>query len=82
MSERYVAEESPSNPEELPEFLTRELRRIEQGHRSADFQQWTPLHAEPKKPRDGMVVFADGTDWNPGSGGGLYERVGGAWSKL
>ena len=25
------------------------------------------LHAEPSKPRDGMLVYADGTDWNPGA---------------
>lgn len=40
------------------------------------------LHAEPDKYRDGMVVFADGTDWNPGSGRGAYIRYGAAWNKL
>ena len=30
------------------------------------------LHSSPKKPQTGEIVFADGTDWNPGSGRGLY----------
>lgn len=40
-------------------------------------------YREPQKPRDGMVLFADGTIWNPsGGGGGLHQRVGGAWVKV
>lgn len=31
-----------------------------------------PAHVAPLRPREGMVVYADGTDWNPGSGEGLY----------
>ena len=44
--------------------------------------QFTVLHAEPDRYREGMIVYADGSDWNPGSGGGLYEYRGGAWAKL
>ena len=35
------------------------------------------LHVAPERPRDGMVVLADGTDWNPGSGAGFYGYDGG-----
>lgn len=28
--------------------------------------------AEPEKPRTGMLQFADGTNWDPGSGRGIY----------
>lgn len=31
-------------------------------------------HAPPSKFRPGMVVLADGTDWDPGSGMGMYVR--------
>ncbi len=31
---------------------------------------------------EGLVAFADGVNWNPGSGAGLYEYRGGAWNKL
>lgn len=40
------------------------------------------LHAEPSKLRTGMTVLADGTDWNPGSGAGVYTYYGAAWHKL
>jgi len=39
-------------------------------------------HAAPSKIYEPMIVFADGTDWNPGSGRGYYARVSGAWVKL
>lgn len=35
--------------------------------------QYDVLHAPPEKPRHGLVVYADGTNWNPGSGEGLYR---------
>jgi hypothetical protein len=40
------------------------------------------LNAEPARIEDGDVANADGTNWNPGSGAGLYERRGAAWHKL
>lgn len=40
------------------------------------------LYAAPSKPRTGMVVLADGTYWNPGSGAGYYGYYGASWVKL
>lgn len=40
------------------------------------------MHVEPAKPRNGMIVLADGTNWNPGSGAGFYGRSAGSWVKL
>ena len=37
-------------------------------------------HVEPDKPRLGLLVFADGTDWNPGSGAGLYVYKAAGWT--
>jgi hypothetical protein len=37
-------------------------------------------NAEPIRYGDGDLVYADGTNWNPGSGEGLYHRAGGAWN--
>lgn len=39
------------------------------------------LHAAPNKPRVGMVAFADGTDWDPGSGTGAYVYAA-AWRRM
>ena len=44
--------------------------------------QLVVLTSEPSTPIDGMVVYADGTSWNPGSGEGVYAREGGSWVKL
>lgn len=40
------------------------------------------LENEPSDPFDGMLVYADGTSWNPGSGEGFYGYENGAWVKL
>lgn len=41
-----------------------------------------PINAAPDKPREGMIVYADGTHWNPGAGKGVYVRLAATWSKL
>jgi hypothetical protein len=40
------------------------------------------LAAEPARYENGDVVGADGTNWNPGGGAGIYARISGAWVKL
>jgi hypothetical protein len=37
-------------------------------------------NASPIRYRDGTVIYADGTNWDPGSGEGLYRYGGGAWN--
>jgi hypothetical protein len=52
-----------------------ELQSIEEAaNRSDPFAELEYLHAQPVKVRKGMLVLADGTDWDPGSGAGLYRR--------
>jgi hypothetical protein len=36
-------------------------------------------HDEPQRPRVGMLAYADGSDWNPRLGEGLYAYDGAAW---
>lgn len=40
------------------------------------------LEAAPLEPFDGMIAYADGTEWNPGAGEGFYGYESGAWVKL
>jgi len=47
-----------------------------------EYMPFPILYAAPAKPRDGMVCWADGTSWNPGSGAGLYHYRAGAWHYL
>ena len=48
-----------------------------------DVIQLRKLYAEPTPLRDGLIAYADGTTWNPASGGqGVYYYNGSAWVKL
>lgn len=73
----------PADPKDVGQWAMNELltiaRHLADGR---DFDLLNTIHAQPSKPREGMVVHADGTNWDPGSGAGRYERVGGAWVKL
>ena len=74
----YRPRNVPSNPADLPGFFMVELQSI------ARATQWRMdvLHKEPDKLQEGLTVLADGTDWNPGSGAGVYTYYGAAWHKL
>lgn len=67
--------------EELVQFLEAELFTIYQALNDAQVLDLRIIHAEPERPRDGMLVFADGTNWDPGNGRGLYTYDSG-WKKL
>jgi len=47
-----------------------------------DYLSLKVWHATPARPFEGMVVLADGTDWDPGSGAGVYWYDGAAWNHL
>jgi hypothetical protein len=49
-----------------------DARLEELGLLNRDFITLKVHHVAPKKPRKGQVVYADGTNWDPGSGEGLY----------
>ncbi|MBF0435862.1 MAG: hypothetical protein HQL77_10890 [Magnetococcales bacterium] len=73
----------PTQPEQLGSWVYQELNRIANAAREGkEVVKLVILHAEPGKSADGDLVYADGTNWNPGSGAGFYGRVAGQWSKL
>jgi len=59
----------PNTLEDLSLFVNDELRKI-----SAELQKLVLVeyHAAPTNPFHGLRVIADGTNWNPGSGRGVY----------
>lgn len=65
-------------------WMTEELQRLAAS--LAEFEvpllRIVPLHVAPTKLFEGLIANADGTDWNPGGGGGLYQYLSGAWVKL
>ena len=72
----------PTKPEKLTSWLGEELRRIELAFKTVDRVQLQELNEAPDRPQTGQIELADGTNWNPGSGQGVYIYYGGAWNKL
>lgn len=66
----------------LVEWMERELRTLAQTLQSNTILPTDQLHAAPAKPRVGMVAYADGSDWDPGNGAGLYVYKSGGWQFL
>lgn len=80
----HVAPVPENTPRGLKEWLTRHFRLV-----GVNLQNPHPqtialdqLNAEPERPQDGLIVYADGTNWDPGSGQGIYAYYGSAWVKL
>lgn len=72
-----------SDSETLRRQLDEELTALERAWGSAEeFMELKELHSAPVKVRIGMIVLADGTDWDPGSGQGFYGYYNGQWNKL
>ena len=63
-------------------YVEEELRTLALSLVETEAVETRTVNVEPSKPREGMIVVADGTDWDPGSGGGPYVYFGGAWVSL
>ena len=66
----------------LLRFFVGELQRLADSLTLTDYAGLNVLYASPKRPFNGMVVYADGAEWDPGSGEGFYGYENGAWVKL
>ena len=65
---------------DLRSWISNELVRVSNAFTtSSQTTTLLVLTAAPAKPQIGQVVFADGSNWNPGSGRGLYYYVSGGW---
>ena len=72
------AQESPA----LAKWAEGEFTNIARVFQGQHIVKLRKINVAPPKPRDGMVAYADGTNWNPGSGEGFYGRYGSAWNKF
>lgn len=80
---RYTPPNIPPDPAALPGFLFTELNKIAQALDTEDkVLMLETLYAAPAKYREGTICKADGTTWNPGSGGGVYCFYASAWHFL
>ena len=70
------------NPTAIKEWADKEFRQIENEFNLQDFLYLSKRNVAPAKPKEGMTAFADGTNWNPGGGKGVYTYYNGTWNKL
>lgn len=67
----------------MSSYLKGELENISSSMaQPSEFMLLQKRYTAPSKPREGMVVLADGTSWNPGSGAGFYGYRGTSWVLL
>ncbi len=81
----YIPTATPDDtPDGLKRWLADELRRIgtQLINPRVNSLQLETTGVEPSRPSNGMIVYADGTKWNPGSGEGFYGYENGSWVKL
>lgn len=78
----YAPEPVPSDPKELPAYIERNNRAIETAINLLAAGHLDETHVAPVKPRNGDIRLADGTNWNPGSGQGVYAYYNSTWNKL
>lgn len=79
----FQVKEELENLRDFSERLSQILQKFEQYLRpDPRILQLAKSNVAPAKPREGMVVLADGTDWNPGGGQGVYCFYNSTWNKL
>ena len=77
-------EYTPGTPynDDPQRYLNDELAKISEAIRKLAAGHLDAVHVTPDKPRDGDIRYADGTNWNPGSGQGVYAYINGRWEFL
>jgi hypothetical protein len=78
----YSPNDAPADSAQLQRFLREELAKISAAIGALAAGHLDKLNAAPAKPRDGDIRYADGTNWNPGSGKGLYIHNGTVWTRI
>lgn len=66
----------------LRNYSHNQFRLISLALASQSTLQLEVQNTAPDKPRNGMIVYADGTNWDPGSGEGFYGYSAGTWIKF
>jgi len=77
----YTPAPAPTDTAAIPAYLTSEFNKIALAlqHTSDNLEQ---THVAPAKPRDGDLAYADGENWNPSWGKGVYIYRDSQWTPL
>jgi len=74
----------PTNAEDMPTYIYSLVGMLQFIITDLHYSLYVHAHNAPDKLVDGMIRRADGSDWDPGSGEGLYQynEDTAAWTKL
>lgn len=79
----YSPKVPPQDLKDILQFLDDEFMRVAQALNSSISGEYDILYNAPSRIFPGLVVYADGTSWDPGSGEGLYRRsLSNTWVKV
>lgn len=78
----YTPGPVPNDPGQLVRYVHEELQRVQYAIQALALGHLDETHVAPTKPRTGDIRLADGTNWNPGTGQGVYAYYNSAWNKL
>ena len=80
---KYTPNPVPNNPEDLPQYLMQELTKLQGALEENPTTFIEVKNAAPARIKQGDIVYGDGTNFDPGSGEGIYFRnAAGSWVKL
>lgn len=71
-----------SDPAAIMEWAVREFDRISNAIQFKLDSEIQFLAVAPTRAHEGMIVGADGTNWDPGSGKGVYAYYNSSWNRL
>lgn len=75
----YVRQTQPSRAESLPDYMARELQKVQRSLESLRRGCSEVRTSAPERPQEGMLAYAK-APWNPGSGDGLYVYKSTGWT--
>ena len=80
---KYNPNPVPDNTEDLPRYIFDELLRLQGALEENPVTYIEVKNAAPDRIKQGDIVYADGSNFDPGSGEGIYFRnAAGSWVKL
>ena len=82
-SPKYIPNPVPSNPEDLPRYIFEELLKLQGALEENPTTFIEVKNTTPGRKKQGDIVYADGTNFDPGSGEGIYfVNAAGNYTKL
>lgn len=72
----------PRDTKDLIRFLEDELQNLRHAINALEDGHIDQINVAPAKAVTGDIRYADGTNWNPGLGAGIYFYNGTSWTRI